>query len=109
MVFRLLILIVFLATNACVAQRPQDPEPVSVTPMEVATPEPEPDPLPAACELLLQSLEETRGHARHIQVARHGQILAGRPRLALHDVEVDGHLQPGPSPSVQDRARRRPR
>ena len=60
MFFRLLILIVFLATSACVAQRPQDPEPVSVTPVEVATPEPEPDPLPGACELLLQSLEETR-------------------------------------------------
>lgn len=60
MFFRLLILMVFLATSACVAQRPQDPEPVSVTPVEVATPEPEPDPLPGACELLLQSLEETR-------------------------------------------------
>jgi hypothetical protein len=60
MVFRLLILIVFLATSACVAQRPQESEPVPVTPVEVATPEPAPDPLPGACELLLQSLEETR-------------------------------------------------
>jgi hypothetical protein len=60
MVFRLLILTAFFTTSACVTQRSQDPEPVAVTPVEVATPEPEPDPLPGACELLLQSLEETR-------------------------------------------------
>jgi hypothetical protein len=62
MVFRLLILMAFLTTSACVAQRPQDPEPepAGATPVEVAIPEPEPDPLPGACELLLQSLEETR-------------------------------------------------
>ena len=62
MFLRLLILMLFLMTSACVAQRPKaaDPESVVATPVEVVTPEPAPDPLPGACELLLQSLEETR-------------------------------------------------
>ena len=67
MVLRLLILIIFLTTSACVAQLPgasseKDPEPLATAPVEavVAEPAPPPDPLPGACELLLQSLEETR-------------------------------------------------
>jgi len=65
MVSRLLILMAFMAMSACVAQRPEspddaDPGPVVVGPLEVGPPEPAPDPLPGACELLLQSLEETR-------------------------------------------------
>jgi len=52
-----------LTTVACVGQRPETagsavPEPVTAAPAETAVPEP--DPLPGACELLLQSLEDTR-------------------------------------------------
>jgi hypothetical protein len=64
---RLLILLVLTTTGACVTPRPEaDQNAVSeageIAPVEltVRAPEPEPDPLPGACEVLLQSLEDTR-------------------------------------------------